>query len=494
MPDVFLRVNNIYKSFAGVKALRNVNMTLNYGEARCLVGENGCGKSTLIKVISGVYKPDSGTIELNGKTYEKLEPMESIENGIQVIYQDFSVFPNLTVAENIAMNTLRAEKAKLVNWKTIRRTAQEALDRIGVKMDLETNIEKLSVADRQLIAICRSLLNDVKLIIMDEPTTALTKKEVNSLLNIIRNLKKDGISTIFVSHKLDEVMEVSDTVTIMRNGEVVADGEVKDFDMSKFVYYMTGREVTTEKFVPTYEDQSELLRVENLSAKGGFKDISFTLNKGDVFGITGLLGSGRSELAQTLFGYYRATAGNIYINGVKTEIKNITDAMDEHIGYVPEDRLTQGLFLSQPIKINLLASVLDVYTKKMQLMDKEGQQEAVDKQVHDLAIKTPDVDNLVSTLSGGNQQRVVLGKWLATLPQILILNCPTVGVDIGSKEEIHNIIKKLANAGMGIIIISDDVPEVMNTCNKVAVMKKGRLINTYTHDEVTEEQLSSELS
>jgi simple sugar transport system ATP-binding protein len=302
MSDVFLRVNNIYKSFAGVKALRNVSMTLNYGEARCLVGENGCGKSTLIKVISGVYKPDSGTIELNGEQYEKLEPMDAINNGIQVIYQDFSVFPNLTVAENIAMNTLRARKAKLVNWKFIRKTAQEALDRVGVKMDLDTQIEKLSVADRQLIAICRSLLNDVKLIIMDEPTTALTKKEVNSLLDIIRALKKDGISTVFVSHKLDEVMEVSDTVTIMRNGEVVADGLVKDFDMSKFVYYMTGRELKYEQFVPAYENQTELLRVENLSAKGGFKDISFTLNKGDVFGITGLLGSGRAELAQTCLG------------------------------------------------------------------------------------------------------------------------------------------------------------------------------------------------
>jgi simple sugar transport system ATP-binding protein len=195
-----------------------------------------------------------------------------------------------------------------------------------------------------------------------------------------------------------------------------------------------------------------------------------------------------------LFGYYRATAGNIYINGIKTEIKNITNAMDQHIGYVPEDRLTQGLFLTQPIKTNLLASVLDVYTKKLKLIDKEGQQAVVDKQVGDLSIKTPDVDNLVSTLSGGNQQRVVLGKWLATLPQILILNCPTVGVDIGSKEEIHNIIKKLANQGMGIIIISDDVPEVMNTCNKIAVMKKGRLVSTYDQSDVTEDQLSSELS
>ncbi len=494
MSEVFLHVNNVFKSFAGVKALKGVSMTLKQGEARCLVGENGSGKSTLIKVISGVYQADSGAIECGGKSYSNLTPMDAINNGIQVIYQDFSVFPNLSVAENIAMSSLRAEKAKTVNWKRIKRDAQSALDRIGVKMDLDAKVEKLSVADKQLVAICRTLHSGVKLIIMDEPTTALTKKEVNSLLNIIRTLKKDGISTIFVSHKLDEVMEVSDTVTIMRNGEVVADGLVSDFDMSKFVFYMTGREVAYRVFEPGYTAGEELLRVENLSAVNGFADISFTLNRGDVLGITGLLGSGRSELAQTLFGYYRATSGNIYVNGQKTAIRNIQNALKHKIGYVPEDRLTQGLFLKQPIKTNLVAAVLDRYVKKLSYIDEDGREECAGRWLKELTIKTPDSNNLVSTLSGGNQQRVVLGKWLATEPQILILNCPTVGVDIGSKEGIHDIIRELADQGMGIIIISDDVSEVIQTCNKIVVMKKGRLTGSYKNTDIGEEGLAKELS
>ena len=494
MSETFLRVNDVYKSFTGVKALLGVNMELKQGESRCLIGENGSGKSTLIKIISGVYQADSGTIEISGQTYETLTPMDAINQGIQVIYQDFSIFPNLSVAENIAIGTLRSEGTKTVNWKRIRAEAQEALDRIGVSMDLDDKVETLSVADKQLVAICRTLHSGVKLIIMDEPTTALTKKEVNSLLDIIRKLKEDGISTIFVSHKLDEVMEVSDTVTIMRNGEIVADGLVKDFDITKFVYYMTGSEISETMFEPKYDKDEELLRVENLSATGGFSDVSFTLNRGDVFGITGLLGSGRSELAQTLFGYYRATSGDIYLEGKKIDIRNIGDAMKNKIGYVPEDRLTQGLFLTQPIKTNIIASTLDRYTKKMRLMDTGMQQEVADRWVKEMSIKTPNVENKANTLSGGNQQRTVLGKWLATEPQILILNCPTVGVDVGSKEGLHEVIRGLADRGMGVIIISDDVPEVMATCNKIAVMKKGRLVSLYTNKNISGEELALQLS
>ncbi len=494
MPNSFLHVKNIYKSFAGVKALQNIDFEIKEGEVRCLVGENGCGKSTLIKIISGVYEADSGVVEMNGKTYTKLSPMDAIDNGVQVIYQDFSIFPNLTVAENIAMNTYRAQRAKMINWKEIKKTATEALQKLGVKMDLDQVVEKLSVADKQLIAICRALLHGVKLIIMDEPTTALTKKEVNALLSIIHKLKEQGIAIVFVSHKLDEVFEVSDTVTIMRNGEVVTGGLVSDFDMSKFVYYMTGRDLTTSSFVPAIKDGEELLRLENLSATGGFKDVSFTLKRGEIIGVTGLLGSGRSELAQVLFGYNQAASGKVFVRGKEVNISDIPDAMKNKIAYVPEDRLTEGLFLTRSISLNIVASGLDKYVKRGKVIDLAARKECANHWVKEFTIKTPDPENPVNTLSGGNQQRVVLGKWIATEPDILILNCPTVGVDIGSKFDIHNIVRDLANQGMGVIIISDDVSEVITNCNRIFIMKHGRLVSSFTNEEVTAAELDAQLS
>ncbi len=495
MSDVFLRATNINKSFAGVHALNNVNLTVNKGEVRCLIGENGCGKSTLIKIISGVYTPDSGEIEIDGRTYKKLLPVEAMAKGVQVIYQDFSIFPNLTVADNIAMNTLRVKRKRFVNWKIIRSRAQEALNRLDVKIDLDVKAEELSVADKQIVAICRAIIQDAKLIIMDEPTTALTKKEVTSLLKIITKLKNEGISVIFVTHKLEEVMDVTDTVSILRNGTCVIDGEMtSSFDMSKFAYYMTGHEIKDDPFIPKVVDGEELLRVENLSLKGGFADISLKVNRGDVLGVTGLLGSGRTEFAQCLFGQFPATSGKIFIEGKHVKISSVNDSITNGIGYVPEDRLTEGLFLKKAIASNIFVSVLDVFKKAFGASDKKALKETADKWVKELAIKTPDSNNLVSTLSGGNQQRVVLAKWLARNPKVLILNGPTVGVDIGSKAEIHKVVRNLADSGMAVIIISDDIPEVLTNCNKVVVMKMGRIVGEFASKDLVQTQLADMLA
>lgn len=493
MSENILSVKNISKSFVGVQALLDVSMDIKKGEVRCLAGENGCGKSTLIKIISGAYKADEGEIIVGGKSHKKLTPKEAINHGIQVIYQDFSIFPNLTVAENIAMNTLRAENARLVNWRTIRKTAQEAIERVHVNIDLDKVVETLSVADKQLVAICRALTQEAKLIIMDEPTTALTKKEVDALKEVIRRLKKDGISILFVSHKLDEVMEVSDTVTILRNGKHVIDGNIQDFDMTRFAFYMTGREIETTAFDPQMKDGAELLKVQNLSVKGGFKDVSFTLRRGEILGITGLLGSGRTELALALFGKHSISSGKIFVNGKPAKIHSMQDAIKQGIGYVPEDRLSEGLFLTQSIERNIYVSVINDCTTRMGSVDNRKIKELVDKMVEELTIKTPNPENLVSTLSGGNQQRVVLAKWLATNPRILILNGPTVGVDIGSKHEIHRILREIADQGIGVIIISDDIPEVMNNCSQILVMKKGRVVERTTNTETTEEVLAAKL-
>jgi simple sugar transport system ATP-binding protein len=494
MSEPFIKLTNISKSFAGVKALQNVNLTINKGEVRCLAGENGCGKSTLIKTISGVYKSDGGVIEINGKQYKNFSPIDAIKEGIQVIYQDFSIFPNLTVAENIAMNLQLTNNKKLVNWKKIYEIADQAVKKIGIKIDLTAKVETLSVADKQLVAISRALLQDAKLIIMDEPTTALTQKEVNSLFKIMRDLKKQGISIVFVSHKLEEVYEICETITILRNGKNVKDGDVKEINQSSLVEYMTGRKIEDELFTPESIGKTPLLRTENLSKKGAFTNISFDLYPGEVLGITGLLGSGRTELAKALFGILPADSGAIYLEQEQVKLKSVHDAIKHRIGYVPEDRLTEGLFLQQSIGKNMVVSVIDKLLNRSKLVNQEKMEAEMDKWIKDLTIKTPSAELPVSALSGGNQQRVVLAKWLATNPRLLILNGPTVGVDIGSKADIHNIVRKLASQGVGVIIISDDISEVIHNCNRILVMKKGQIVNEFHNTDISERELGHQLS
>lgn len=495
MSEHLIKVSNISKSFAGVHALKGVNLTINPGEIRCLAGENGCGKSTLIKVISGVHTPDEGEIEINGKKFKNLSPIDSIREGIQIIYQDFSIFANLTVAENIAMNSELAKNRRLVNWKKVYQTAKEAIDKINVKLDLKEKVENLSVADKQLVAISRALLQNARLIIMDEPTTALTQKEVKSLFKVIKGLQQEGISILFVSHKLDEVFEISEKITILRNGQNVIDGDTSDFDRAKFVYYMTGRQIEEEYFVVESKQPKALLKVENLSKKGGFKNISFELHAGEILGITGLLGSGRTELAMSLFGLNPADSGSIYIENKLTKIRTVQDAVKNKIGYVPEDRLTEGLFLEQSIGRNIIVSIIEKLLSRFKLVDRQKVNNEMNNWIKSLSIATPSHSLPVKTLSGGNQQRVVLAKWLANNPKILILNGPTVGVDIGSKADIHQIIRELAKKGVGIIVISDDLPEVLYNCSKILIMKKGVVTAVVNEgSSTTEKELAQKLS
>lgn len=496
MHEQFLAAKNIHKSFAGVHALRGVDLSINKGEIRCLVGENGCGKSTLIKVISGVYPQDKGELIINGKTYKRIHPIEAIREGIQVIYQDFSLFPNLTAAENVALNYQLERRRRLVNWREVKKVAQEAIARIDVDIDLDAYVEDLTVVDKQLIAISRALLQNAKLIIMDEPTTALTRKEVDSLFRVVKSLKAEGISILFVSHKLNEVLEIADKVTIMRNGLMVADGDAAEFDQAKISYLMTGREISETRSEPPTSppDSPSLFKVVGLGRKGAFYDINFEIYPGEILGITGLLGSGRTELATSLFGLRPADTGQIYINGRPVKIRSVQDAIKNGIGYVPEDRLTQGLFLAQPISKNIIASSIPKLLGRFRLVDDEKVRNEVASWLTKLSITTPSADLPVQSLSGGNQQRVVLAKWLATSPRILILNGPTVGVDIGSKAEIHAILKKLARQGIGIIIISDDIPELLQTCHRILLMQKGRIVEEFTGTGISENELARKLT
>ncbi len=495
MDQELLRVSNVSKNFAGVQALDGVSLSIGRGEIRCLVGENGSGKSTLIKIIAGVYHPTSGEIYINGKHYRNLHPIDAINEGIQVIYQDFSLFPNLTAAENIALNYQLARGARLVKWREVRRIAEEAISLIDVDVDLDAVVGDLPVADRQLIAISRALLQNARLIIMDEPTTALTQKEVEALFRVIRSLKEKGISILFVSHKLSEVQEIADSVMIMRNGLKVADGPISDFDVAKMAYYMTGREITETgyTFNPDHTDGS-LLRVSNLTYPGRFWDVSFELKRGEIVGITGLLGSGRTDLALALFGVEPAVAGDVYIEGKKVCINSIQDAMRHGIGYVPEDRLTEGLFLQQSIGRNVVIRVVDETLDALRFLSPRKVRDQIDTWVSKLNIKTGNVALPVSSLSGGNQQRVVLAKWLASRPRILVMNGPTVGVDVGSKMELHEVVKGLARQGIGILIMSDDIPELMNTCNRILLMRNGRIVEEFETGEINEKQLNLKLT
>jgi len=492
MEKEILRIENVSKSFGGVNALENIDLGILAGEVLCLVGENGSGKSTLIKIISGVYSADHGDLYINDHHYKKIKPVESIKEGIQVIYQDFSLFPNLSVAENLAINKHISSGKKLINWKKFKQFAENGLENINVSLDLEAEVGSLSTADRQLIAITKAVMSEAKLIIMDEPTTALTQQEVKSLFKIINDLKKKNISILFVSHKLNEITEIADRTIIFRNGKKVMDKDAKELTIEAMEFSMTGRKLGSDRLNSNVNlsNISPLLIVENLSLSGNFNDVSFSLNPGEVLGITGLLGSGRNELALSLYGVLPAESGYVKIDGSEVSIRTVQDAKNLNIGYVPEDRIREGIFLKQSIENNISVNSIDRLINKFYLIDKRKKQSLAENWIKELDIKTPTRKLPISSLSGGNQQRVVLAKTLANEPNILILNSPTVGVDVGSKAEILKLIRDLANDGMGILLISDDIPELIRTCDRIILMKNGNFENIFMREEMDQEKLN----
>ena len=483
-------LENIEKNFSGVYALKNVSFGIDKSRIHCLAGENGSGKSTLIKVISGVYQPDNGRVYINGYEYSRLSPIDAIANGIQVIYQDFSLFPKLSVAENIAINWHIKNKSKIMSYSESKKIARQGLQKINIDIDLDKTVEELSVADKQLVAITRAIsFEDSKLIIMDEPTTALTHQEIDRLLEIILTLKGHGIAILFVSHKLRELTNVSDTLTILRNGEKVAEGPNSDFTEKSIAAHMIGRKLGSHNHVPKAIEHKALLEVNGIGYKKFFQDISFNLNKGEIIGITGLLGCGRTEIALSLFGVLPIDSGSIRINEQDVCIGSIQDARKYGIGYVPEDRLTEGLFLTQSILNNTIVSSFKRFLRSLGRIDFPDARVAVREKITELKLNTQNISMPVQDLSGGNQQRVVIAKWLCTEVQILILNGPTVGVDIGSKFEIHRKLREIAQQGLGIIIISDDLPELLENCDKILLIHKGCLEREFINNEHLEQNL-----
>ncbi len=491
----FLSLKNISKRYVGVQALDSVDFTVDKGEIHCMVGGNGSGKSTLIKIISGVVQPDDGSvINIAGERFHDYGAIDAIRQGIEVIYQDLSLFPNLTVAENIALSETIAGGNTIVNWQDVRRVAENAMGKIKADLPLDALVDEISLADQQLVAICRALTHDVKLVIMDEPTTALTRKEVNALFAVVKDLQAKGIAIMFVSHKLDEVFEIAENVTILRDGRKVGSYARQELDDEKLIFLMTGEKLEHSRFSGQVDTDTTVLEVKGLSKAGNFRDIDFKLHAGEILGITGLLGSGRTELARALFGLNPAEAGEILLENRPVEIDNVQTAVNLGIGYVPEDRLTQGLVMPQSVGKNIIITIFDKLLNGVGLISQEKMHNSIDRWIEDLAIQVPSPTAPVQTLSGGNQQRVVLAKWIATDPKILVLDGPTVGVDVAAKSAIHNIIRELAAKGVGIIIISDELLEVIQNCNRIIVMHKGRFMAEFDAAATTEDEIQETIN
>lgn len=485
----FLELQNLNKSFGGVRALSNVNFDLVEGEIHSLVGGNGSGKSTMIKIISGVQSPDYGCrIIIGGQEYFHLTTLESSKLGIQVIYQDLCLFPNLTVAENIAIAQHQG-RLHTVSWSNIKEIASAAIMQIGANLDLDQKVATLPIAKRQLVAICRAIAANAKLLIMDEPTASLTRHEVDALLELTLDLKGRGISIIFVSHRFDEVLEIADRVTIIRDGIKLGTYDSKDMTERKLVYLMSGKEFHYKTAERQIDRSKAILSVEKISRKNEYSDVSFNLYPGEVLGITGLLGSGRTELALSIFGMNKPDSGVMKIDAKQVSFLSNTQAIQNGIAYVPEDRLNLSLNLNQSISSNIVITVLDTLKNKVGVILKKTCDDIARKWIKDLNIKVSDSELAVQTLSGGNQQRVVIAKWLATMPKILILDSPTVGVDFHGKDGIYKVINELASNGLSVILISDEISEVLYHSDRILVMRNGNISAEYLAHKTNEAEL-----
>lgn len=490
MKEKFLEISNVSKTFPGVKALDKVQFDIWPGEVHALVGENGAGKSTLIKILAGTQPPDDGAkIVIEGRETTLENPMDAIKKGISVIYQDFSLFTNLTVAENIGINEIIEKKRQLLNWKEINKKAEAALSFMKADISPKEIVGNLSVAKQQMVAIASAVAQNAKMIIMDEPTSALSKREVERLYEIIDDLKERNIAIMFVGHKMDELFHVADRFTVFRDGKYVDTVDAGKVTEQDLISMMVGRRIEYKKYAAPEHIGPVVFEAEGLTKKGNFKDINFEVRAGEVLGVTGLVGAGRSELMQSVFGLNSMDSGKIRIEGKEVVINSPSDALRLGIAYIPESRQTQGLVLKKSVRENILLPQLQKYTNRLGILNTSKMQDAADQWIKMLDVRPSDPDNLAQSLSGGNQQKVVLAKWISTNAKVLIVDEPTNGVDIGAKDEIHKILRNIAREGAAVIVISSEMQEVLSISDRIMVMRRGRVSACLDNKDLTQETI-----
>ncbi|MTI61059.1 MAG: sugar ABC transporter ATP-binding protein [Firmicutes bacterium] len=482
-----LEMKNINKSFYGVQALKDVNFNVRKGEVHVLIGENGAGKSTLMKILSGAYQKDTGEITFAGEKLDISSPLDAQEKGISIIYQEFNLIPGLSVAENIYLGREPLNNS-LIDWDTLYSNTLNILDKLKANIDPKTLVKKLSVAEQQFVEIAKALSFGAKLLIMDEPSATLTPKELERLFAVIKDLKAQDVSIIYISHHLDELFEIGDRVTVLRDGEWVASDDINKMDKNKIIRLMVGRELTNSYPARDVTPGEVVLEAKNLSRKGVVDDISFKLRKGEILGIAGLVGSGRTELVRLLYGADPKDSGEIILNGNKIDINSPKDSISTGIGLLPEDRKQQGLVLEQSVKNNITLANLSKLVDKM-LINSNQEMREVNNYIDELGIKTPSSTILAQNLSGGNQQKVVLAKWLFTDSDILIFDEPTRGIDVGAKYEIYLLMNKLTEQGKSIIMISSELPEIIGISDRVIVLHQGKITGEYNKEEFNQEKI-----
>ncbi len=486
---LLLRAAEVSKAYAGARALAGVTFDLRPGEVHALVGENGAGKSTLIKIVTGAVARDAGSIEIGGQPVAHVDPHTARALGVAAIYQHPSLFPDLTVAENIALSLERGGAWRRVDWRTRRRIAKEVLERIGASIDPDRKVETLSMPEQQLVEIAKAAGADARIVIMDEPTASLTGREVERLFGVIARLREAGVGIIYISHRLEEVFAVADRITVLRDGETVATVQAADVTPAQLIRMMVGREVSAvfpKREVEIGDLALALIGVGHTPS--GVHHVSLSVHRGEIVGLAGLVGSGRTELAEVLFGLRPATAGTIQIDGRSVRITSPSEAIARGIAYVPEDRPRHGVILELPVAANATLASLGSVSRGW-LVDHDAEQSVASKFVDQLRIRASSVDAEAASLSGGNQQKVALARWLATNPRILILDEPTQGVDVGSKAEIHSIMGALAAQGIAILMISSEMPEILGMSDRVAVMHAGTLRGVLGRGEATEDRI-----
>jgi len=489
MNSCILEMKGIKKYFYGVKALDGVDFKIRNGEVHALIGENGAGKSTLVKILAGVHQPTAGTIILNDKPVQFPSPQVSQQAGISAIHQEATMFLELSIAENIFMgHHIRNKSNGLLSWKEMKSKTQKLLDKLELDIHPDTKVKNLSIAQRHMVEVAKALSLNAKIVIMDEPTSALTLKEVEYLYKIIRKLKSEGKAIIFISHKFEEVFEIADYFTVLRDGKYVGEGRMADVTIDKIIQMVIGRSL--EQMYPKIEAEKGdiILKVENLTKVGLFKNVSFELHKGEILGFFGLVGAGRSEVMQTIFGIDTKTSGDVFINGEKVNIANPSDAMNHGLAYLPEDRQIQGAILAMNIRENITLPIIDRISRHI-FLDRNREFEITDEYGKHIEIRASGWEQLVEDLSGGNQQKVVLAKWIATKPRILIMDEPTKGIDVATKATVHNFISELAKQEIAVILISSELPEILGMSNNIIVMHEGVVTSKFTREEANSEKI-----